>query len=385
MTLREALDANRGVGPGFHFMRHALSIMIVLFHCRAAVVYWPDSTLAVPHLALPSTGTGAEVAPPLSLFAEDFVRPFFIALLATFFALSGFLVTGSGLRTKKIRTFFANRALRIIPALSVEVTMSAIIIGPIFTTMLLKDYFSDPQFFRYFGNIIGVVTFELPGVFKHLPWPSRVNGNLWTLPPEFWCYALMMIVMIGGFLRRKIVLLVALTALLTWMTIENFIYPVSFIIRFPNFYSPFYIVVMFWIGAVFFLFAERIPIHFGLFTASATAYYLSIMLNVLTPLSGVALTYCMVYLGMQKFGAWDRLVKFDLSYGIYLYGFPIMQAWVSILLPHFAGWSTVLRVLLLFPLTLATTIAFAALSWRFIEKPALGLRSVFLRTEPVKT
>jgi len=37
MNLRQALDANRGIGPGFHLLRHALSAAIVLFHCRTAV------------------------------------------------------------------------------------------------------------------------------------------------------------------------------------------------------------------------------------------------------------------------------------------------------------------------------------------------------------
>ena len=49
----------------------------------------------------------------------------------------------------------------------------------------------------------------------------------------------------------------------------------------------------------------------------------------LLPLAGIFLTYCTVYIGMQSFAAFDRLFRQDLSYGIYLYGFPITQATMS--------------------------------------------------------
>ena len=50
-----------------------------------------------------------------------------------FFALSGFLVTGSALRTGRLVPFLGLRVLRLLPALFVEVTLSAIILGGIFT------------------------------------------------------------------------------------------------------------------------------------------------------------------------------------------------------------------------------------------------------------
>ena len=135
MNLKEALEANRGVGPGFHFMRHALSATIVLFHCRTAV-HWSISAAEI--------ATGQRPAHTMEMLTqsdhftvENLIRPMIVALLAVFFALSGFLVTGSAIRTKSIRQFFVNRALRILPALSVEITLSAIALGALFTTMPL--------------------------------------------------------------------------------------------------------------------------------------------------------------------------------------------------------------------------------------------------------
>ena len=66
-----------------------------------------------------------------------------------------FSIAGSALRTGKAGPFLANRALRILPALTVEVTLCALVLGPFFTTLPLRQYFSDSLFLSYFGNIVG--------------------------------------------------------------------------------------------------------------------------------------------------------------------------------------------------------------------------------------
>ena len=104
-------------------------------------------------------------------------------LLPAFFAVSGFLVMGSAVRTGSLSTFLSFRALRILPALSTEVAIGAILIGGIWTTLPAREYFLDPGFWRYFRNIVGNIIFYLPGVFKSNP-TEIVNGSLWTIPPE---------------------------------------------------------------------------------------------------------------------------------------------------------------------------------------------------------
>jgi peptidoglycan/LPS O-acetylase OafA/YrhL len=130
-----------------------------------------------------------------------------------FFALSGFLVTGSALRLRATVPFLTFRVLRILPALLVEVTLSAIVLGALFTRLPLSTYFSDPQFFRYFGNIVGLITFHLPGVFEanHV---STINANLWTLPAEFDCYFITAMLMFSGLAYNRL----ALTAIMVVVT-----------------------------------------------------------------------------------------------------------------------------------------------------------------------
>jgi peptidoglycan/LPS O-acetylase OafA/YrhL len=108
-------------------------------------------------------------------------------ILPMFFALSGFLVTGSLFRTRTLTEFIALRLLRLVPALAVEVTLSAVVLGALFTSLPIGQYFSDPAFWKYFLNIAGRIHYSLPGVFQDNPIPI-VNISLWTIPYELEWY-----------------------------------------------------------------------------------------------------------------------------------------------------------------------------------------------------
>lgn len=376
-TLEDALKACRGIGPGFHMLRHLLSVVILAHHCRVAV--FGTGTGDTYEKGVAFTGAAVLKLTRGQLLVE-LLRPGLYALVGMFFALSGFLVVASALRNSSIKVFFANRALRIAPALTVEVTLSALVFGPLFTHVSAAQYFGDPQFFRYFGNIVGHVTFELPGVFLDNPWPRMINANLWTLPAEFWCYFFMLCMMVTGVLlhrKRVTIAILAAAAVAVMLSVYD---PLLFSIRQDTtHFTEWYIVMMFFFGVLFYINAARIPLSPWLFLASAGGYYMLTLLDRLGAVSGLLLTYCMVWIGMQGFPLFDRLLKKDMSYGIYLYGFPITQAVVYLALPHMAGLPRILCFLVVFPAVLVLTAIFSSLSWDYIERPALGLRKHILR------
>ena len=155
-----------GVTAGFDYLRIGLAL---------AVLVW--------HSIFVSTGSASL---DQALWSGPF-RFLPAAILPMFFALSGFLVAGSLERTRR-RQFVALRALRLVPALAVEVTLSAFILGGLFTSLPLREYLTSPELGRYFGNIVGLVHFTLPGVFERNPVPRLVNFQLWTIPFELECY-----------------------------------------------------------------------------------------------------------------------------------------------------------------------------------------------------
>lgn len=312
------------------------------------------------------------------------IRPIVPALVGSFFALSGFLVAGSALRIRETGRFLLNRALRIFPALSVETLLSAFILGPVFTSLTLWQYLTHPEFYRYFGNMIGWVYYFLPGVFENNPLPRVINGQLWTLPPEFWCYFLMAFALASSLImKRRVLLALAAVSMVGMLTLYAYD-PVTFAPNGENFYRPWYIIVLFWLGVITFLYAEKIPISMPLFALSALLYWGTIFFNVLTPLSGIPLTYCMAYIGMCSFKSWDKVVKSDFSYGIYLYHFPIIQALIASNSAWLLKLSHPIQLLIVFPVALFISALVASASWRFVERPALALRKNYARTRTVQ-
>ena len=146
MTLGERLDGFKGIGPGFDHLRIGLALAILTWH-SFGLSYGTAWVSTVPH----------------------FVLDFLAILLPMFFGLSGFLVMGSALRTNDARTFITFRILRILPALFVEVMLSAVVLGGFVTTLSLKQYYTDPQFIEYFGLLMGSIKYWLPGVFVSNP------------------------------------------------------------------------------------------------------------------------------------------------------------------------------------------------------------------------
>src|ERR1700761_8572433 len=159
-TVGQALARHRGIGPGFDLLRVLLSLYIFYGH------------------ALWIAGSGPATSDPGSGF-HGWTRPFHMAAVPVFFTLSGFLVTSSAIRLRRTSTFLAFRILRIFPALLVEVSLCALALGPLLSAYPPERYFTDPATGRYLGNMLGLITFHLPGLFLANPVSGVVNINLW--------------------------------------------------------------------------------------------------------------------------------------------------------------------------------------------------------------
>jgi peptidoglycan/LPS O-acetylase OafA/YrhL len=183
MKIQQRLESVNYRPTGFDYLRLGLSVSVVIYH-SIVTSYGPEAQAAL---------------------GNTLWKPIVAAILPMFFALSGFLVAGSLVRTRTLGGFLGLRAIRIFPALAVETFLSALILGVLLTSLPLKEYFSNVLFFRYFLNILGEPQFHLPGVFEDLP-TTKVNGQLWTVPFELFCYlALAGLAILGAAKRRFII------------------------------------------------------------------------------------------------------------------------------------------------------------------------------------
>ena len=161
-----------------------------------------------------------------------------------FFFLSGMLVWTSWARDPHWGRFFMRRSLRIFPALWVVVLGTAFVLGPVFSTLSVADYFADQETWRYLSTAMMLIRHTLPGVFSDNPFPQAVNGSLWTLPVEFLCYVSVAVLGSVKFMPKGIA--VALCLLLT-VLLASFA-PLITGVRFS---LHFEMVAMFWMGAMY--------------------------------------------------------------------------------------------------------------------------------------
>lgn len=365
-TVGSVLARHRGVGPGFGLLRIALAVLIFYYHAKwigAAGGTDPALVEAARH----STETALNTMVTAEGGWEGWHRIGYISLVPMFFTLSGFLVAGSALRLRRTSTFLAARGLRIFPALTTEVTLSALVLGPLLTTAPHAAYFTDPVFFSYFFNIVGHVHYALPGLFLNNHASGMVNINLWTLPGEFYCYLAISACMVTGLVYSRRVFTGALIGLLLVLAPLNLFTQFDVV---PGRLPTHALAVYFLAGVAAYHWCDHIPVSPALFVAAVAISSLLLLSKHTVYILPVFLVYATIAFGMIRIPRIPLIDSGDYSYGIYLYGFPICQALVTVV-PALQGHKTAV-----FALGLAITFAFAAASWHLIEKRALRLKKL---------
>ena len=276
-----------------------------------------------------------------------------------FFFISGFLIAAS-LQRNDTRGYLTSRALRILPALVVCVVLSVFVLGPLLTTA--PDYWHQPMTWDYLwsNSILWASRYTLPGVFESLP-QQAVNGSLWTLPIEARLYLALLVASLLGVLTARrytplwAIAIVVASAFAAWRHplpewLANDIWCTAFFIT----------------GTLCWLHRERIRL---------SAWPLLALLAIAALARGTS-WFHLPYFAIACYGTlWLAFVaklpvirRNDLSYGLYLYGWPAAQ-----LVQQFSPGGPMHNVL--WATLLAGTLA--AASWFAIEKPALGLKKRF--------
>ena len=294
-----------------------------------------------------------------------------------FFLTSGFLVTASMLRLRDLRAFFQARAWRIVPALVVMVVLLALCMGPLVTTLPLRDYFLNHLPYQFMVNdvlLLFGIEQHLPGVFHDLPFRKAVNGPLWTLPLEVRCYlSVMLLWWLAGkfaadrprFLLRASLAVAATTLLLFWGSKIGIPAGVPWPAWLDN-WHVFRLFFMFFCGASYYQLRDRIPMRWPLAAVFAAAVAIAVALPSLFfwlyPLCLGYLVLWFAYVPKGPLLAFNRLG--DYSYGTYIYAWPMQQ--LAIWLHRSATpWDVMW-------LATAMTLPLAMLSWHLVEAPALA-------------
>lgn len=237
-----------------------------------------------------------------------------------FFVFGGFLIARSCEHHSEAKVFFKQRVLRLFPELIFVVIMVAFVLGPCLSSLSPVEYFTNPQTYMYLLNGVLILVHELPGVFTHNPMGDAVvNAALWTLPVEFSCYVLCFVGYKITKFDKKRFLFISVPILLVVL-----LYFVKF---FPQQLSVVRAVVLFYIGVAFWIFKDDVRLHTvaGIISLGIFCILVFLRLDVIAML--LVFSYICFWLGYGTGGRFSNFgKKFELSYGMYLWAFPIQQA-----------------------------------------------------------
>lgn len=281
-----------------------------------------------------------------------------------FFGISGYLITRSGAKASSVGSYCRARFLRIFPGLAVCVAAVAFVIAPV-TALLTGRHYSLSDAAVYFVTNLSAGTPSIavggiPGSLEGLPDPRLWNGPLWTLFWEIVCYVLIGLVF---WLFRTHFARLAMTALFILASAAAVAVDAGWAAAPTPYDWPLIPVLSFLAGSLVYLFQDSIPANRTTLLSAGGLVVLASSMGFASSLVHLPLSFFLVsgslYLPLSSVGS-----RFDISYGVYIYGWPAQQFLASLGLHAvappwvFAGAS----LMLVAPL--------AWLSCRYVERPA---------------
>lgn len=327
-------------------VRLGLSVGVIVFH------------------SFPLTGTGIGFRPLDQLLGSFFVD--------AFFAISGYLILSSWIRRPHWWAYLRARILRIMPGFYVSCLITTLVIGPVAIVIgglgFPTGYGRGAVTYLLHNGLLRVHQYDVAGTPLAVPYPHVWNGSIWTLWWEFLCY-------LG-------VLALGLARVLRWRATIVSLFGVTLVAFIATAYGPvhqYYIDngarfgLMFLAGSMVYTYRDRLPVSWSLVGLAGAIVVASAWLPDYRLVAALPIAYVVIVSGALIKNARLRLPN-DISYGTYIYAFPMQQLLASAGLDK-AGVPVFAIV------SIVVTLPLAAASWFAVERPALKLKGV-RRTKP---
>lgn len=274
--------------------------------------------------------------------------------MAGFFAISGYLITASRLKLSLAR-FAWHRFLRIFPAYWVMLAVVAFLLAPVVSALAAERWtLSGAVGYVADGWTTRIASFDLPGTLSHAPFGPAWNGSAWTLWYELLCYVAAGVVLAIPWVRSW-----------TWAAAATTVAAAANLLLPNQLSEPVLLVhlgVFFAADATVHLASDRIPLRRDLLVAATVLTVCACLAGQLDSWGAVPLAYAMLSAGAQL----PVRLRTDISYGVYIYAFPLQQAMADLGLVRDPLLMVVAATLLVVPV--------AWLSWQLVERPALSLK-----------
>lgn len=263
--------------------------------------------------------------------------------VCAFFALSGALVGASAERTPP-GTFLWHRARRVLPAYWVCLVLSAFAFPALIAHLKglpVARALATPEATSAASYVVNnfplrVEQYSVGYALAQLPFSKAINGSLWSLPHEFVCY-LAILLLARAWLRSGRRAAVALGMLATLLVVclaartsaadETLALPPFGTLHLDHLTL---LGTIFLIGALLAWYRERVPFGPPWVLVAAILFGASLPLGLFAPWGLFLLPYVVLGLGRYLPSVLRPIGRrVDVSYGLYLYGFPVGQALVA--------------------------------------------------------
>lgn len=336
---------SRGRANSLNLIRLILASFVIVFHSYAVLGRaYPDGGAAVLLGNFPVNG---------------------------FFAVSGFLIYSSWVRRPVVSRFLLARAVRIYPAFWMCLIVTALVFAPLAAWIQGRSPLEQLWSFESLTYILknaslAMLQWRIGDSPDGVPFLISWNASLWTLSWEFLCYLGLLTLGVLRMQRRTWLLptafAISLALNILSMVPEFYFEPVARLGRFSAFFLA---------GALVAQFADRIPASWFLGLSALAIAILSAWVPGGIVVQAPAAAIGLIVLGGLFNPSWTEL-RNDISYGVYIYAFPVQQLLAVVGFVWMDLWA-------FSALALALTIPLAAASWFWVEKPALRLRHFPLR------
>lgn len=286
-----------------------------------------------------------------------------------FFLISGFLILMSFQNSSSLTSYIKKRILRIYPGFIVAFLFCFLCVVPLAKSFQML--FSFDSWF-WVKSLLRLTTLQGPWIENVFDTPLKfINGPMWTIRYEFLCYLTLPV--ISHFLKNNLKAYICLFITLVALYFLHNLYALSFFAPKPFDFES---------GALLRLFSAYV---------AGNIFYLAkdkIIFNATYSIISAALLFILLFnkqfaqLGLITFGAYLLFnfalnyknqflskigTKTDLSYGIYLYGWPVQ----NLIIQNHPSINQ--YVLFLVNLTIAAIIAY--ISWNIVEKPFIAMKN----------
>jgi peptidoglycan/LPS O-acetylase OafA/YrhL len=288
--------------------------------------------------------------------------------VAGFFVISGYLITASRMRTH-LSEYLVHRIARIFPAFLMSLVAVVVFFAPIAYYKLngsLSGYLTTPNTplnHVYTSALLRMGDYSVAGTPRDIPYPGAWNGSLWSLYYEFLCYLVIGFLVLVPIIKRSpwplAVIFVAAVYSQAHVGAVSRLFGGNVDAAQMTKLLPYFLG-----GALVYVLRERVPLRAGVGVAAGATW---VAFTAVWPTWGAQaaapfLAICLLWLA-SVIPSPRILQTHDISFGVYIYTFPVQQ-----LLAVFGLYENLAVYMIL---TLVVVAVPATASWLLLERPVM--------------